>query len=190
MVKLAVSNAADSTESGSRERIGHCCLLSLRQGPQDLGTWKALPVESFKAFQREIDSVNVFSHPGDLCDWQVMVTASSSVAAGRRATSVGAAGAGAGVLFRFQKVNSGRERLSRRTSSEITQERSIQFSGISLASKAVKFPLEWHREIQQNHQASVEEVDRRSSSAASVSVESAEEFLFSVIKLDDSGEIG
>ena len=88
---------------------------------QDLGTWKVLPLESFKASQREGDSVNVFSHPGDLCDWQVMVTASLSVAAGRRATLVGAAGIEAGILFRFQKVNSGRERLSRRISSEMTQ---------------------------------------------------------------------
>ena len=37
-----------------------------------------------------------------------------------------------GVLLRFQKVKSGRSRLSRRISSEMTQLRSIQFSGISL----------------------------------------------------------
>ena len=110
----------------------HICLFSLRQGPHDLGTWKAIPVKSFIASQREVDSMIVFSHSGDFCEMQVMVTLSSSAAAGKRATTIGAAGAEAGVLFRFQKVNSGRSRLSRRISSVMTQQRSIQFSGISL----------------------------------------------------------
>ena len=94
-----------SQEGGLRAWRFHICLFSLRQGPQDLGTWKALPVVSFMASQREVDSVNVFSHSGDFCERQVIVTASSSVAAGRRATSVGAAGAG--VLVLFQKEYSG-----------------------------------------------------------------------------------
>ena len=33
---------------------------------------------SFIAVQREDDSVNVFSHSGDFCDWQVTVIASSA----------------------------------------------------------------------------------------------------------------
>ena len=97
-------------------------------------------MESFKASQREVDSVNVLSHPGDFCERYVIVTASSSVAASRRATTVGAAGAGAGILFRFQKVNSGSARLSRRVHTV--------FRDLSLANKAVKFSLEWHREVQ------------------------------------------
>ena len=105
--------------------------LSLRQGLQDLGTWKG-PLVLFIASQREVGFVNVFSYSGGFCETQVIVSLSSSVAAGRRATTVGAAGAEAGVLFRFQKVKSGRSRLSRRISSVMTQHRSIHFSGISL----------------------------------------------------------
>ena len=107
-----------------------------------MGTWKALLVESVNVSQREVECVNVLSHAGDsdcivICgSRQKSYIIRSSWSRSKSLVSLSESEFRQSATHKMDQV-----------CGDPTAVHTI-FWDLSLASKVVKFPLEWHREIQ------------------------------------------